>query len=146
MEGEQGTYRVGRDVVLVDELGIELRRAGHAPVRLPWAAIGLLREETDGGRGARVLRAHLLDGRKLDLPLPPDAAAILRAWRRSYATRGPNPHDAVPVDFRRASARQVDLSDIADAVPDGVAQDDVSAYQERDFRRRWAQRLRRLRG
>lgn len=147
MAGEQGAYQVGRETLLVDGQGIEWSRPKHATVRLPWAAIGLLREEVDdGGRGARVLRVHLHDGRVLDLPAPPQCAEILKAWRRSYTTRGPAPHDAVPVDFRRAAARQVDLEEIADAVPGESPQDEVPADQRRAFARRWATRLRRARG
>ncbi len=134
--------------MLVGEQGIELRRARRAPVSVPWAAIGLLREETGGDPRRKVLRVHLHDGRILDLPAPAESAEILKAWRRSYATRGPNPHDSVPLDFRRATAQQVDLADLADAVPGETPEDDVTAYQAAALMRmrRWTQRLKRPRG
>lgn len=123
-------YRSGRDHVLVGDWGIELRQAGRAAVIIPWTSIGLLRvEEFDEGRARwRALCAHLSDGRKVMLPAPrsnsedgtsfdAQTTEILKAWRASYVRRGSEPQDAVPIEYRRSTAREVDLSETADVVP-----------------------------
>jgi hypothetical protein len=38
------------------------------------------------------------------------------AWRATYVRRGHEPQDAVPVDYRRAFARDIDFADTADTV------------------------------
>ena len=144
MEGKE--YRSGRDHVLVGDRGIELRHAGRAPVNIPWASIGLLRvEELDDGRARwRALCAHLSDGRKVMLPAPRSdredgtffdahATEILKAWRTSYARRGSEPQDAVPIEYRRSTAREVDLGETADVVlelpPQGSSRPEGGVYR-----------------
>lgn len=115
--------------MVVGERGIELRQVGRSPIDVPWTSIGLLRVEEvdDGSSHRRALCAHLSDGRKLPLPAPrsdradgalfeAQATAILMAWRAACLLRGPEPQDAVPVDYRRALARDIDLADTADMV------------------------------
>lgn len=115
---------------MVGDRGIELRQVGRASIDVPWTSIGLLRvEEVDDGSARRkALCAHLSDGRRLLLPAPrsgredgvlfaAQSAEILKAWRASYVRRGSEPWDAVPVDYRRAIARDIDLADTTDAVP-----------------------------
>ena len=127
---EAKEYQSGRDHVLVGERGIEFRQAGRAAVDIPWTSIGLLRVERfdDGRARLRALCAHLSDGRKVILPAPrsnsddgtvfdTQAAEILKAWRASYLRRGSEPQDSVPIEYRRSTAREVDLSETADVVP-----------------------------
>lgn len=99
--------------IVLDEQGLELRRGGHDPVRLPWDVIGLL-QPADGGQ----LQIHLLDGRILDVSSPSDAAAVFAAWRARSGTSGRQPRDAVPVELRRAAAQSIDLGAFAPASPD----------------------------
>lgn len=144
MDGKE--YKSGRDHVLVGERGIELRQAGRAAVDIPWTSIGLLRvEEFDDGRARwRALCAHLSDGRKVMLPAPrsnredgtsfdAQAAEILKSWRASYARRGSEPQDAVLIEYRRSTAREVDLSETADVVPGlsplGDSSPEVAVYR-----------------
>lgn len=97
---------------------------------ISWTSIGLLRvEESGDGRARwRALCAHLSDGRKVMLPAPrsnsedgtsfdAQVTEILKAWRESYVHRGSEPQDAVPIEYRRSTARDVDLGETADAVP-----------------------------
>jgi hypothetical protein len=113
------TYQIGRERLAVDEQGLAWHRPGRGPVEVPWAVIGMLRvEEVEHGpRPRRVLRAHLSDGRTLELPAPVEAGEVLKAWRASFAARGRPPHDAMPADYRRAVAHGIDLGDVVDGEP-----------------------------
>lgn len=97
---------------------------------IPWTSVGLLRvEEFDDGRALwHALCAHLSDGRKVVLPAPhsdsedgtsfdAQVTEILKVWRASYVRHGSEPQDAVPIEYRRSTAREVDLSETADVVP-----------------------------
>lgn len=143
MEGTK--YWSGRDHILVGDRGVELQWVGRAPIAIPWTSIGLLRvEEVDDGSAARhrALCAHLSDGRRLPFPAPrsdgdhgsrfdAQAAEILKAWRTSYLPRVAQPRDAVPADYRRSMARDIDLADKMDAVP-------IRTSPTRETARRWS--------
>ncbi|MBR7834042.1 hypothetical protein KDL01_12250 [Actinospica durhamensis] len=94
----------------ITEQGLELRGAGPA-MDVPWVAIGQL-QVVDGR-----LRIHLADGRVFDAPEVAEVTAVLKAWRAVTGPHSGRPHDAVPVEFRRAAAARVDLGSVSDAPP-----------------------------